>query len=127
MAVGLLVALVLLFKGKGQNIIVVATDSKPSLHLCPGGHKMNCDTWKNEVIKCHGYREGKQWKTMRTAVGKQATPKCVHSYAGAFNVIYNNFMDYIRSSRGEDRTVDDLIMPFKYLLVESEPNQLGLL
>ena len=58
---------------------------------------------------------------MRTAVGKQATPRNVQTYTTSFNKIFDRFMEHIRTSRGENGgMIDDFAYPLKLLLTEGE-------
>ena len=65
-------------------------------------------------------RNGEEWKRIRSAIGKQATPRNAQSYCSDFNKIFDRFMDYIRSTREEDGMIADITYPLKLLLVESK-------
>ena len=62
--------------------------------------------------------KGEKWKRVRSAVGKQATPRNVQSYCSGFNIILDRFMDYVRSARGADGAIGDIAYPLRLLLVE---------
>ena len=67
------------------------------------------------------YREGEEWKRIRTAIGKQATPRNVQTYHTGFNATFERFMDSIRGSlRSKDGVVEDVTLPLNLLFMESE-------
>ncbi len=78
--------------------------------------------WKgSSTIKdFNNHSSGKDWKTLRSAVGKQTTPRNVQSYCGGFNTIFGHFMDHIGTARGEDGLMGDIVIPLKLLFIESE-------
>lgn len=68
------------------------------------------------------YRVGEDWKRIKTAIGKQASPRNVQSYTSGFNGIINQFVKYIQSARDESGTIADCSLPLRKLLMESMCN-----
>lgn len=64
------------------------------------------------------FRDGERWKKLRSAIGKQATPRNVNAYAPAFNRIFQGFSDYIRKNRNADNVLADISAPMKLLFVQ---------
>ena len=64
------------------------------------------------------YRDGKHWKDVRSALGKQTIPRNVQTFHEGYNNIIHRFTKYIKSSRMEDGAMNDISLPFRRLLVE---------
>ena len=63
-------------------------------------------------------RSGKEWKEVRSAVGKQIIPRNVQIYHHGLNDMIHQFIHFVRSSRNSDGFMQDLADPIKRLLVE---------
>ena len=52
-------------------------------------------------------------------MGKQATPRNVHTYIKSFNNAFDRYMDYIRRTRDTEGLVADCSYPTRMLFIES--------
>ena len=63
-------------------------------------------------------RNGKEWKELRTAIGKQTLPQNVNSYIPGMNDVLRRFTCYLRANRNEQEYVEDILELLNILLLE---------